>query len=164
MITHQQNKNTVIPIVKNQLLVGIGLLLYLLTLQACKPDLYDDPIPEGFFPDIRINLSLPEYTPLNSDGGSMNIDGGVRGIILYRKNSLTYIAYERNCSFHPNDACATVEIHSSKLFLTDTCCGSSFDLAEGTPTGGPAWRPLRKYRTFLNSPELTITSESLNGL
>jgi nitrite reductase/ring-hydroxylating ferredoxin subunit len=126
--------------------------------------LYDDPIPEGFFPDIIINLSFPEYAALNSDGNAINIDGGVRGIVLYRKSALIYIAYERNCSFHPNDACATIEVHSSKLFLIDTCCGSSFDLDEGSPTGGPAWRPLRKYRTFLDGTNLTITSESLNGM
>jgi hypothetical protein len=145
-----------------QLSIVVGLCL--LTFNSCKPDLYDDPIPEGFFPDIMINLSFPEYAGLNSDGSAINIDGGVRGIILYRKSSFVYIAYERNCSFHPNEACATVEVHSSNLFLIDTCCGSSFDLDEGSPTGGPAWRPLRKYRTFLSGSELTITSESLNGM
>ena len=161
MIIDQINKKVKLFIVNYQL--SIALLIFLLSLTSCKPDLYDDPIPDGFFPDIKISLSLPEYTALSFDGGTLNIDGGVRGIILYRKSSLVYIAYERNCSFHPNEACATIEVHTSKLFLIDTCCGSSFDLDEGTPTGGPAWRPLRKYRTFLNRSELTITSESLNG-
>lgn len=157
-----RNRSQKLTTIKGQL--SIILILGICLLNSCKPDLYDDRIPEGFFPDITINLSFPEYTALNTDGGTLNIDGGVRGIILYRKSSLLYVAYERNCSFHPNDACATVEVHSSKLFLIDTCCGSSFDLDEGSPTGGPAWRPLRKYITFLDGTNLTITSESLNGM
>ena len=136
----------------------------LLFIFSCNQDLSDDAIPEGFFPDIVISLNLPQYTPLKSDGGTVNIDGGVRGIIAYRKSSNAYLAYERNCSFHPNDACATVEVHSSNLFLIDTCCGSSFGFDDGNPNGGPAWRPLRRYKTYLNGSELTISSESANGM
>lgn len=136
----------------------------LIFLASCKPDLSDDFIPQIPFPDVIINLNLPQYINLKSDGGSVNIDGGVRGIIVYRKSSATYIAYERNCSFHPNDACATVDVHSSRLFLIDPCCGSSFGLDDGNPTGGPAWRPLRRYKTYLNGFELSISSESANGM
>jgi len=134
----------------------------LLFLASCKPDLSDDAIPEAFFSDIILNLNV--HNDLKTDGGTENIDGGVRGIIVYRKNSTTYLAYERNCSFHPNDACATVEVHSTKLYLTDTCCSSTFGLDDGLPTGGPAWRPLRRYKTFLNGSDLTITAESANGI
>jgi nitrite reductase/ring-hydroxylating ferredoxin subunit len=136
----------------------------LLFLASCKPDLSDDFIPQIPFPDIVINLNLPQYTTLKSDGGSVSIDGGVRGIIIYRKSSNAYLAYERNCSFQPNEACATVEVHSSNLFLIDTCCGSSFGLDDGNPTGGAAWRPLRRYKTYLNGSELSISSESANGM
>jgi hypothetical protein len=53
-------------------------------------------------------------------------------------------------------------VHSSKLYLIDDSCGSSFSLEEGTPTGGPAWRPLRQYRTILANNFLTITDEAIN--
>ena len=144
--------------------IGMPIAYCLLFMTSCKQDLSDDPIPEGIFPDIIFSLNLPQYSPLKLDGGSVSIDGGVRGIIIYRKNSNTYLAYERNCSFHPNDACATVDVHSSKLFLIDTCCGSSFGFDDGVPTGGPAWRPLRRYKTYLNGYELTINSEAANGM
>ncbi len=137
----------------------------LLVLPSCKPDLSDDAIPLGFFPDIILNLGLPEFNALKGDGGIYSIpDKGVRGILIYRKNSTTYLAYERNCSYHPNDACATVEAHSSNLFMIDICCGSSFGFDDGIPTGGPAWRPLRIYKTFLDGSDLTITSDSANGM
>jgi hypothetical protein len=133
------------------------LLISSLLLPACSSDLSDDPIPYQPFPEISINLNLPEYFSLQSNGGYKEISGGVRGIIVYRSNNSFY-AFERNCSFQPNDACATVEVHTSGLFMEDTCCGSSFSF-NGDPTGGPAWRPLLKYQTYLNGNVVTITDE-----
>lgn len=132
---------------------------------SCEPQLVDDPIPFATFDDIIINLSFPDYIALNNDGGFKAINdqnAGVRGIIVYRQSASSYYAYERNCSFHPNEACATVEVHSSGLFMTDPCCTSTFGFSGGMPTGGPAWRPLRQYRTQLNSNVLTITDEVLD--
>jgi nitrite reductase/ring-hydroxylating ferredoxin subunit len=137
---------------------GLVILISLLAqYSACTPELSDDEIPYLPFSLITINLNLPEYQSLRTDGGYHYIEGGVRGIILYRQGAHSYIAYERNCSFHPNDACATVDVDISNLFMNDPCCGASFDFASGQPTGGPAWRPLRKYETLLTGSELTIT-------
>jgi len=125
---------------------------------GCKPDLSDDAIPWQPFDVIHINLNLPGYINLKADGRYMYLnDGGVRGIILYHKNASNYIAYERNCSFEPNSACATVEVHVSTLFMFCPCCSSNFDLATGYPTAGAAWRPLRQYETTLDGSTLTIT-------
>lgn len=138
-------------------------LAAILLLASCKPDSTDDPIPFASFVDININLSLPEYNSLQQVRGYKLIDNkGIRGIIVYRSTATTYVAYERNCSFHPNEACATVNVDLSGLFLIDPCCNSTFDIAEGNPTGGPAWRPLRRYRTQLSGFTLTITDEIIN--
>ena len=128
---------------------------------SCKSNLSDDPIPYSPFSDIVINLTFPAYLSLNTNGGFKSIDtnAGVRGIIVYRLNATTYLAYERNCSYHPNDACATVNVHVSGLYLTDPCCGSTFNFSDGNPSGGIAWRPLRQYKTILIGSELTITSD-----
>ncbi len=132
-------------------------------LVACTPDLSDDPIPIIAFTDVVINLNLPEYITLQTDGGHKELStGGARGIIVYRVNSSTYLAYERNCSYRPNEACATVNVHNSGLFMIDPCCNSSFNFTDGLPTGGPAWRPLNQYRTQLNGLTLTITDEVVN--
>lgn len=131
-------------------------------LSGCKPDLSDDPIPYIPFTEIIINLSFPEYASLKSDGGHKEIKGGVRGIIIYRVSATSYNAFERNCSYHPNDACATVNIHISGLYLTDSCCGSSFNFSDGNPSGGIAWRPLRRYRTQLSGSNLSITDDVIN--
>jgi hypothetical protein len=116
------------------------------------------------FPEIVINLSLPDYSSLKFDGGNKEInDSGIRGILLYRVNATTYIAYDKNCSYHPHDAqCSTVEVDLSRLFLIDPCCKSSFNFLDGMPTGGPAARPLIRYRTGLIGSILTITDEIIN--
>ena len=134
-----------------------------LILASCEPQMSDDPIPWVAFPEIVLNLSFPENTALRTDGGIREVnDGGVRGILVYRINASTFRAYERNCSFNPNEAGATVNIHTSRLYLIDHSCGSSFTLEEGTPTGGPAWRPLRQYRATVANNAVTITDEAIN--
>ncbi len=134
------------------------MLYFLLLVISCDSDMRDDPIPYQHFNDIFINLSLPAYASLSSDGGYVYVNsGGVRGIILYRKNSSTYMAYERNCTFQPSDACATVD--AQIVDMKDVCCGSAFSYETGHPTSGPAWRPLQQYRTSLSGTTLTITDE-----
>ena len=130
---------------------------------ACQPDMSDDPIPVVGFPDFVLNLSAPEYQSLAVNGGYKEINSiGVRGVIVYRLNASTFLAFERNCSFRPNEACATVNVHSSSLYMIDPCCNSSFSFDSGSPTGGVASRPLRQYATELVGFQLTITDDALN--
>lgn len=134
----------------------------LVILACCSPDLTDDPLPPAVFADIVLNLSLPENNDLNTIGYKyLGGSAGVRGIIVYRESSSVYRAFERNCSYQPNSACATVDVHVSTLFMQDSCCGSTFNWV-GHPTGGPAWRPLRQYVVFLDGNLLTITDDVAN--
>jgi len=143
--------------------IRVRLLIVVLLLLACEPQMSDDPIPWLSFPDIVMNLSFPENLSLRTDRGIKEInDAGVRGIIVYRIDATTFRAYERNCSFSPNAAGSTVNVHSSKLYLVDDSCGSSFTLEDGTPRGGPAWRPLRQYRATIANNILTVTQEVVN--
>ena len=136
-------------------------LLLVLTV-ACSSDLSDDPIPVASFADIVIDINFPAYVILRNTGGFTYVNGGVRGIIVYRSTGNSFLAYERNCSFHPNEACATVNVHSSSLYMTDPCCSSDFSFQDGSPTGGQAWQPLRRYRTQFNGSTLTLSDEALN--
>jgi hypothetical protein len=131
-------------------------------LASCSPDLNDDNIALAHFPDIILNLTLPSNNMLVTKGGYKEIGGGVRGIIVYCQDPGVYLAYERNCSYQPGDACATVNVDGSKLFMIDQCCGSSFNFSTGTPMGGVAWRSLRKYKTSTSGNELTITEEIID--
>ncbi|GAA0892336.1 hypothetical protein GCM10009122_20150 [Fulvivirga kasyanovii] len=138
------------------------LLSLLFIIYSCNDSPYREEIPFASFPDIYIQLDLPEYNDLSVDGGYVLLNEGVRGIILYRENSTTYHAYERNCSYRPHEAGSTVNVHSSELFMTDPSCQSSFSFTNGYPTGGPAQFPLREYQVSLNRRTLTISDEPIN--
>lgn len=138
-------------------------LLVVAAITSCQPDTGDEPIPFVPFLPYLINLSAPEFHPLTIDGGYKEIGAiGVRGVILYRQDAATYLAFERNCTFRPNEACATVNVHSSLLYMVDPCCSSTFSFAGGMPTGGVATRALRQYATELIGTQLTITDEIIN--
>lgn len=139
-------------------------LLFFISCDSGSP-FQDVPIPPATFSDIVIDLGFPEYLALGQDGGNVQVtanNAGVRGIILHRTNASTFIAFEKNCSFQPNDVCATVEVHASSLFMIDPCCGSTFAFTDGSPTGGPASLPLRIYRTQKSGSIITITDEVVN--
>jgi nitrite reductase/ring-hydroxylating ferredoxin subunit len=138
--------------------INIKSILTCLVALSCTPDLSDDPIPTTIFPDIVMNLNLPEFNTLRTNG-YMYRQEGVRGIIIYKNSGTQYTVYERNCSYNPNSACATVEVHASGLYLQDPCCQSTFNITTGVPTGGPAWRPLRRYNAYIESDILTITDD-----
>ena len=138
------------------LLMQIGLLT------SCDSQQIDDQIPFVSFTDIRINLKSQQYLALQNQG-YITIDGGIRGIIVHKTTfGDEYTAFERNCSYQPNNACALVEVAASGLSMQDLCCNSTFEFNQGNPTGGPAQSPLRRYRTIVNGDVLTIVDEPLN--
>jgi len=143
---------TIRKVVLTNLILLAGSITY-----QCKEDLSLDQIPFVYVEEI-INLNNFEYNKLNLVGGFVYIEAGVRGIIIYRQSVDRYLAFERNCTYRPNDECALVEVDESTLYMIDPCCSSTFDF-DGYPTGGPAEFPLRQYTTFQDQNLLIITSE-----
>ncbi|MBC6991206.1 hypothetical protein [Hymenobacter sp. BT491] len=126
-----------------------------LGLAGCGSDNNAEPaIPFVAFNE-QLNLTNQEYSALRFNNGVAYHAGGVRGLVIVRQNASSYLAFDRNCSYKPYDACARVHIDASRLFLADSCCGSVFNL-QGQVQGGPANRPLRQYTTSLSGNILTI--------
>ena len=111
-------------------------------------------------PNVSVNIYLsasdPNFINLNAVGGSAYITGGARGIIVYRKSSTEFMAYDRNCTYMPTNPCARVDIDKSTIMATDSCCGSKFLLTDGTVAKGPATIPLKSYRTDFDGNVLHI--------
>lgn len=99
--------------------------------------------------NIRISLDNPMYSQLNSVGGSINLEGGNRGIIVYRRGQSEFSAIERTCSYQSTDTCAYVSMDSTISTVGCKCCGSRFQLLDGAPIKGPANASLRLYQTNL---------------
>ncbi len=107
--------------------------------------------------NVEINLTNIQYQNLQQIGGFVYLEGGHRGIIVYRKGQSEYLAWDRLCPNEPENECGVVEVHSSGLYMHDRCCESTFDLS-GYPTAGPARFPLIMYNTFSDGGFLYISN------
>ena len=105
--------------------------------------------------DINLNLTLPEFSDLQTVGNSVFITGGVKGIIVYHQGFDSYKTYDRNCSFEPSLSCARIDSVNSSIAICK-CCNSKFLLSDGTPFDGPALVQLKEYDNFLSGDVLHI--------
>jgi hypothetical protein len=105
-----------------------------------------------------VNITLfpndPLYFKLQSVGGWVYINGGVNGIIVYRKtltNSTNdFIAIERTSTALPDDSEAKVKVQSDNFTLKDTISGSTWRIIDGGLLTGPANQNLRQYNAVFD--------------
>lgn len=133
-----------------------GLLCALLCLLACSTPLELEPYPFAFVNKL-IDLNNLSYQGLRLDRGFVYEDGGIRGLIIYRRSANSYLVFDRACAHRPSNECERVAVDASGLFMQCACCRSVFDF-EGQPTAGPAPRPLLRYRTALSGSLLSISN------
>jgi len=133
----------------------INILIISLLLQvfiSCDDD-------DHWMPYVKVDERLHIHTDLAhlGIGGSVTVDGGLNGIIIYREANLVFLAFDRTCPYEPLHNCA-VELED-ELFAVCPCCNSRFVLpSEGMPDRGPATLPLKKYRTYVSGELLYITN------
>jgi nitrite reductase/ring-hydroxylating ferredoxin subunit len=106
--------------------------------------------------DINIYTNDPSFNNITTIGGWVYITGGARGILVYRKSSSEFMAYDRNCTYQSGDPCATVFVDASDIVAVDTCCHSKFHMYDGSVLQGPAVLPLKTYNTTFDGTVLHI--------
>ena len=131
----------------------IGLVFLFST--ACKKDT------SQVVPYVQVNVVLNIATDLASLGVNSAIicplQGGYKGIIIYRAEQNEFKAYERLCTNYPNDTCA-VATENGSILGTCPCCKSQFELVTGYVNKGPARLPLKQYQTTVEGGRLYITN------
>lgn len=122
-----------------------SLFSFILLLTSCQEK---DPYPiPNVAVSISLNLDLPSYQNLNAPGGWVYINGGSRGIIVYR-NFDNFVALDRHSTYESTKDCAIVSIDSINAFvLNDSCSTSQYNITDGTVVTGPAKWGLKKYNT-----------------
>ena len=129
------------------------LVLFLIIISSCGDS--NDYI-RNVYVDVEIDLSLPEFSPLNTVGNSIFIEGGNKGIIIYRFSNYEYNIYDRNCSYEPNLECSYIDSINSTIAVCG-CCSSAFLLDQnGVAANTPAVLPLKQYNYSLNNTLLHI--------
>ena len=102
------------------------LALFCLLFFSCQKE--EDYI-QNVMVDVNLNLTLPEFSDLQTVGNYVFITGGVKGIIVYRQGFDSYKTYDRNCSFEPSLSCARIDSVNSSIAICQ-CCNSMFLLGQ----------------------------------
>lgn len=128
------------------------LLLVVLIFSDCKKK---KKTVQDTLPYQTVNITIYPNDPLNfkiqSVGGWMYINGGVNGIIVYRKTPNDFVALERTSTYLPNDAGASVKVQPDNFTLKDTVSSSKWQITDGGVLSGPATQSLRLYNTLYDS-------------
>ena len=112
-------------------------------------------------PDAPVNFTIEIDDPLFLDlaviGNHVFIkNAGVNGIIIYRSGINEFIAYDRTCTYKPEENCAVIDDENLMGYVQCPCCGSKFSLAYSYPTEGEATRSLKKYNTNFDGTFLHV--------
>lgn len=133
--------------------------LYILTLpilliNSCKKD------DNSNIPLVAVNVTIyvndPAYNNITVPGGWTYLNGGSRGLIVYRASNDAFKAYDRHCTYDATNSCALVSIEVNNITGLDDCCGSKFRITDGAVTQGPANLPLKEYQTSFDGNTLRI--------
>ena len=120
-------------------------LLIILFASECRKD--PDVIPNVYV-NITININEPEYIDLNTVGGWVYLTGGLNGIYVRRSDINEFMAFDRTCSYKPEENNRVQVVDSVDYYLGDPVCGSKFLVLDGSPDGnGPATHYLKRYQT-----------------
>ncbi len=127
-------------------------LFTVLLMQSCGKE-------EDFIADVPVDVRIPandfRFSALNSAGGVVVINGGVAGIILYKKTTGQIVAYDRCSTYNPERKCA-VNVNEPSITATDPCSGSLFSMEDGSSLKAPATRPLKQYQVTVTSSQITV--------
>jgi len=139
----------------------VCLLLIIVFFAFCGKD-KKQPIANHPVPYAPVTINMYPNDPFNFSiqtiGGWKYIDGGINGIILYRKSDQEFVALERTSSHLPNNPAAKVFVMNDNFILRDSISDSRWRIFDGVVTQGPATWPLRIYGTSYDGNLLRISN------
>ena len=118
-----------------------AIIVLLLVFPGCGKDR------QTAIPYVYVNLELhPNTLDYIGVGSYKYVNGGYRGIVIYRLLPDEFRVYERCCPFDPEKTGAQVSVDPSFFTATDPVCTSKFSLLDGSPISGPSPYSLLQYR------------------
>lgn len=137
------------------IIISISLVMILFFTNSCK-DTVNNVVPYVYV-NFYIEPNSLEYIDLNTTGNSIYVTGGNKGILIYRKTNAEFMAFDRTCTYDPDETEARIEIMEQGTPIgIDSLCGSKFLLHDGMPFDGPATIPLLQYRTTYDGLRLHV--------
>ena len=142
--------------IENIISRGFIAILGLMLLASCGKN-EEDPN-QGLIPNVPVNFFIQPNTIDYLPAGTWKeyASEGYRGVLIYRVDLQTFLAYEMTCPYDPEKECARVEADPTTYTLIDSCCMSRYNLIDGMPVEGPATRPLLQYLTEFDGNYLQV--------
>ena len=104
--------------------------------------------------DIYQHILSPPIVYLG-DGESAQINGGYKGIIIYRESDLNYQAYDRTCTMWPDHSAAVIkDTVFEGVYKCPECESQYLLINEGQALNGPARYPLVRYKTSISGNDI----------
>ncbi len=130
-----------------KLQIFLGMILIVMT--GCIKN-RNHPVPSIPF-DFQIDLTLPSYQDITAVGGWCYVNGGLKGIVVYRQSYDVFVAWERQSPEDEDGTCSEGLTPNSDNFLQldDPCSDATFSMYDGSPLSNSKWG-LRQYQTIWN--------------
>ena len=127
---------------------------------GCSPD--NEVRVNPYLPDLnfsfRLDLSLPQYNPLNFPGNSfVTRTYGVNGIVIYNLNNDQYMAFELTDPNHIPQPCSILTVTGTKA---ECNCedGNIYTIITGQLIAGEGPYSLKPYRVVRTGNVLEISN------
>ncbi|MEX0997988.1 MAG: hypothetical protein WDZ45_13140 [Flavobacteriaceae bacterium] len=139
--------------------VTVTLLLVLL---SCKSDdnvNQNNPFLIDPLVNLQLNLDLPQYNPLNFNGGSVIINNqGIKGVIVYRISDSQFIALDLTDPNHAPNDCSRMTIEGIEATCPCPDHNNKYNIITGQHTTQPDLYPMQRYRAVRNGNVINITN------
>ena len=131
----------------------IFILVTLLSVLSCGKN-NQNPVPNVPV-DVTIDLSFPSYSALQGVSVYTYVNGGSRGIIVYRKSLNEFVAFDRHSPADAEGTCLEPLYPDANNFLEliDSCNNARFSLYDGSPISNSQYG-LRQYATQFNGSNI----------
>lgn len=140
----------------------LAVVLVLTINVSCKKKTQNQNAANNPVPSVPVSINVYPNDPLNfkiqTIGGWIYYNGGINGIIIYRKSQQDFVVIERTSSYLPNNSGAKVKVQSDNFTLKDTVSGSTWQIVDGGIIKGPATWPLRLYGNSYDGNLLRIVN------
>jgi len=137
-------------------------LTLLLVLLSCKTDdnvNQNNPFLIDPLVNLQLDLSLPQYNPLNFPGNSVIINTqGIKGIVVYNIDNNQYVALELTDPNHAPNECSRMTIEGIEATCPCAEDENKYNIITGQHLQQPNLFPMQRYRAVRNGNVISITN------
>jgi len=139
---------------KKHIIITLGLVFWV---YSCRPYRHEilpyEPV------NFTVYLTDPGFMTLQNPATYIYVTGGIAGIILYRLDAMTFLAYDRACPYDWDLTADRLEVDPNVLTISHRTCGSTFSILDGTVIRGPSNYGLLPYKAVFNGHnKVTVTN------